>query len=363
MLNPGEMKNVLWLVSLLVAGTAGAQDDNYIQSKYDFIPGEKVIFFDDFSAESIGDFPAAWNTSGSGEIVSIKKFPGRWFQLTKGGYFIPEAKEAFTDNFTIDFDFVPLSASGLNYLDGLDFYLISGTLDDPNEGGAIPGKAGTKVSPGFDAVTWTNYSERDEGYKDRGSSAFEFKVNEKYHIAFWVQKQRLRMYANEQKILDLPRGMIAGYEFNIFRIQTNDDSAPALANFRIAAGLPDLRNRLLKDGKIISYGIAFDVNADKMKPESYSTLKEIAAVLGENNTLRVKIVGHTDADGNEEDNLDLSKRRALSVKNELVARFGIGADRLEADGKGESAPLAPNDSQVNKAKNRRVEFINLQLPN
>lgn len=352
------MKRFLF-VFLVAAQVVAAQDENYIQSKYDFIPGEKVIFYDEFTAENVGDFPVAWNTSGSGEIVNMKKFPGRWFQLTKGGYFIPEAREPFTENFTVEFDLVPRSASEMAYMDGLDFYLIAGTLDNPNEGGAIPGKAGIRLSPSFDAVTWTNYSENDEGYKDHGSSAFQFKVNEKYHMAFWIQKQRIRIYANENKILDLPRGMISGYTYNIFRLQASDEAAPAIANFRIASGFPDLRNKLLKEGKLVTYGITFDVNADKLKPESFSTLKEVAGVMSENSTLRLRIVGHTDADGEEGSNLELSKRRALAVRNEMITRFGIAADRLETEGKGESMPIAPNDTPVNKAKNRRVEFINL----
>jgi outer membrane protein OmpA-like peptidoglycan-associated protein len=70
-------------------------------------------------------------------------------------------------------------------------------------------------------------------------------------------------------------------------------------------------------------------------------------------------VGHTDADGNDAANLDLSKRRAASVKNELVKAFGIDGSRIETDGKGEAQPVAPNDTPSNKALNRRVEFIKL----
>jgi len=120
-----------------------------------------------------------------------------------------------------------------------------------------------------------------------------------------------------------------------------------------------MRNKLLKEGKFISYGIQFDVNSDKVKPGSYSTLKEIANILKDNPALRISIVGHTDSDGDDASNLDLSKRRSASVKKELVGTFGIDAARLDTDGKGESAPLAPNDSAVHKAKNRRVEFIKL----
>lgn len=350
----------LFLVSFLILSfQLNAQDENKIVSKFDFIPGEKIIFFDDFSSDNVGDFPALWNTNSSGEIVTIGKFPGRWFQMTGGGYYIPEAKEKFSDNFTVEFDLVPLNTEAIDYMFNVNFLFVSGTLSNPNEGGAVPGKAGISITPGYEQVNWTNWSEKTEGYKDNGSAAFNFSTGEKYHIAFWIQKQRLRMYANDKKVLDLPRGLIDGYIYNIFRIQTTAEIKPIIANFRIAAGLPDMRNKLLTEGKLISYGIQFDVNSDKVKPESFATIKEIAQVLKENTSLKIKIVGHTDSDGDDASNLDLSKRRAFAVKTELINTFSIDAGRIETDGKGESAPIAGNDNPVNKAKNRRVEFIKL----
>jgi len=123
--------------------------------------------------------------------------------------------------------------------------------------------------------------------------------------------------------------------------------------------LPDMRNKLITEGKLVSYGITFDVNSDKIKSESFATIKEIAQVLKDNPTVKFKVVGHTDSDGDDKSNLDLSKRRAASVKNSLVKDFSIDETRIETDGKGESEPIAKNDSGVNKAKNRRVEFIKL----
>jgi outer membrane protein OmpA-like peptidoglycan-associated protein len=335
-----------------------AQENNYIVSKYDFIPGAKVIFYDDFTAENVGDFPAQWLTNGSGEIVTSTKFPGRWFQITKGGYYIPDVIEDFTDNYTVEFDIVPMNVVNSETMVGIDFFLLSGTLSSPGYG-SQPGQAGMKIHADYGNVFWNNWSEAREWQGDQGTVAYTFRSAEKYHISVWIQKQRVRLYANETKVLDLPRGLQAGYKYNIFRIESTDDAKPIISNFRIAAGLPDMRNKLLKDGKIISYGIQFDVNSDKLKPESYSTLKEIADVLKDNPTIRIQIVGHTDSDGDETSNLDLSKRRSASVKNELVNKFGIDAVRLDTYGKGESAPLAANDSAVNKAKNRRVEFIKL----
>jgi outer membrane protein OmpA-like peptidoglycan-associated protein len=73
----------------------------------------------------------------------------------------------------------------------------------------------------------------------------------------------------------------------------------------------------------------------------------------------VKIVGHTDADGDDKTNLDLSKRRALAVKNALVNEFGIDISRMEVDGKGEAEPVDKNLTTEGKANNRRVEFMKI----
>lgn len=354
-----KLRTALLQLALCLPFLMHAQNENKITSKFDFIPGEKVIFYDDFSNENIGDFPVQWNTNSSGEIVTLSNYPGRWFQMTGGGFYIPEAKEKFTDNFTVEFDLYSTNTTNSEYLYSTNFILVSGTLSDPNEGGAVPGKAGTSMTPGYETIDWTNWSESVGGYKDDGSAPFGFKAEEKYHVAFWVQKQRIRMYANDKKVLDLPRGLNEGYVYNIFRFQTTDEINLFIANFRIAAGLPDMRNKLITEGKLVSYGIQFDVNSDKIKPESFATIKEIAQVLKDNPTVKIKIIGHTDNDGDDASNMDLSKRRAASVKAELSNTWSIDAARLETDGKGESAPLAPNDSGINKAKNRRVEFIKL----
>jgi outer membrane protein OmpA-like peptidoglycan-associated protein len=115
----------------------------------------------------------------------------------------------------------------------------------------------------------------------------------------------------------------------------------------------------MTEGRLVTYGIYFDVNKDVVKPESYGTLKVIAGILNEVPDVKIKIFGHTDSDGDDAKNMDLSKRRATSVKNELIKSFGVKANQLETDGLGETKPIAPNDTPVNKALNRRVEFIKL----
>lgn len=191
-----------------------------------------------------------------------------------------------------------------------------------------------------------------EGSKEKP----EFLPDKKYRVSIWVQKERIRFYVGEEKVFDLPKAISKNYKYNMIRF---DSGTPLISNVRIATGLPDMRSKLLTEGKLVSYGIYFDVNKDVVKPESYGTIKEIATILQENPNVKIKIVGHTDSDGDDKSNLDLSKRRGASVKDALVKNFNIDGARIETDGKGESVPIAPNDTAVNKALNRRVEFIKL----
>jgi OmpA-OmpF porin, OOP family len=328
-------------------------------SKYDFITGETVVFFDDFNQENIGDFPASWNTDGSGEIVTTNLFPGRWFKLGASGSFVPEIKKAFPDNFTVEFDIIPIPGAAGEQTLTFDFDIYSATNPaDLKEGGAIPGVAGIKMSFGSYQHGYSNYA--DGSYiLNNFSEKNPLELNKKTRLSFWIQKQRIRAYINEYKVFDIPRALPPNYIYNVIRFISGSEAVPMIANFRVAVGAPDMRNKLLTEGKLITYGIYFDSGSDKVKPESAGTMKEIAAVLAENPTVRIQIVGHTDSDGDDAKNLDLSKRRAASVKNALSTEYGIEASRLETDGKGETQPLAPNATSEGKAKNRRVELIKL----
>lgn len=328
-------------------------------SKFDFIPGEKVMFFDDFTETAVGDFPPNWNSTASGEVVTNNVFPGNWFKMIGEGCVALEEGIKLPDNYTIEFDVIPYAVDENNVSFEYGFYLYSAqNPKDLNEGGAVPGlNGGIKMSFGYRA-TYSAYS--DEGYTISGEKEnATMEAGKKYRLSFWVQKTRLRVYQDQVKIFDLPKVFKPGMLCNQMRFELWGESGPMVTNFRVAAGLPDMRSKLITEGKLVSYGIYFDVNKDVVKPESYGTLKGIADVLKENPTVRVKIVGYTDSDGADAANLDLSKRRGASVKAELIKNFGIDAARLESDGLGESKPVAPNDTPSNKAMNRRVEFIKL----
>ncbi|MGE5449059.1 MAG: OmpA family protein [Bacteroidales bacterium] len=341
---------------------AGATPSLEAYSKFDFVPGEKVIFYEDFSQDAVGDFPALWNTNGSAEVVTTNLFPGHWMKFTGRVAIWTDKLLELPENYTIEFDIIPVEGEDGN-MAGYDFRLIQAINPKSFDHGAVPGKAGFLFNveyygrPGY--RTYINSDEGNDlglsGFKD--GDQYKEKMNQKYHIAIWAQKSRIRVYQDENKLFDLPRAFtIPGIKMDRIRFE---EGAAMVSNIRIAIGAPDMRSKLITEGKLVSYGIYFDVNKDVVKPESYATLKGIAEVLNENPLVRIKVDGFTDSDGAEEANMDLSKRRSASVKNELVKNFGIDASRIEAGGLGETKPVAPNDTPANKALNRRVEFIKL----
>jgi outer membrane protein OmpA-like peptidoglycan-associated protein len=110
-------------------------------------------------------------------------------------------------------------------------------------------------------------------------------------------------------------------------------------------------------GRVALYGIHFDTDKTEIKPESEPTLVEIAKFLGENPKVTVYVVGHTDNVGGYEYNMGLSSRRAAAVVQALTTKHGVEAAKLVAAGTGPLAPVAPNDSEEGRAKNRRVELV------
>lgn len=336
--------------------------ENIITSKYDFIAGERVIFFDDFSQDAVGDFPLLWNTNGSAEVVNTSLYPGNWMKfITRETIWTDELLD-LPENYTIEFDVVPLKGIE-GRMAGFHFRLMQAINVKAWDAGSRPGKAAFVFNiEASGRPTYSTYINGNEGkglelggYIDDRKLAL--KMDQKYHIAIWKQKSRIRLYVNENKLIDLPKAFpVASVKMDRIRFE---DGAAMISNVRFAVGNPDMRSKLITEGKLVTYGIYFDVNKDIVKSESYGTLKEIAKVLTDNPDVKVKIVGHTDSDGNDKSNMDLSIRRGASVKNFLVDNFGIDAARLESDGKGESVPVAPNDNATNKALNRRVEFIKI----
>jgi len=326
-------------------------------TQYDFVPGDKILLFEDFSQDAIGDFPALWTSDGGGEVKTVNIADGKWFHMNVDqAYYCLNKAIAFPENFILEFDLIPNKEYA-------EFELT--LYEDPNNE-----ELNTDLYPVERGIHFHINSEYGGGwltngyYEDKwleGNSTKNPVIEEQLnHVIIWVQKRRVRIYHLGAKVLDMPTNLPPAIKLNRLRFANlSDGCSPYVSNIKITTAGADTRSKLLTEGKLISYGIYFDSGKDVVKPESYGSIKEIATVLQENPDVKIKIFGHTDSDGDDAKNLELSKRRASSVKNYLVKEFSIDGSRIETDGLGESQPLESNNTAEGKAKNRRVEFIKL----
>lgn len=114
---------------------------------------------------------------------------------------------------------------------------------------------------------------------------------------------------------------------------------------------------LKRDGRIALYGVLFDTNKAVLRADSDEQLQQIAQALKAAPDMKVFIVGHTDNQGDFENNMGLSQRRAQAVGEALASRHGIAAGRISARGVASLAPVASNDNEAGRARNRRVELV------
>jgi OmpA-OmpF porin, OOP family len=342
-------------------------------AKYDFVPGEQIIYTNDFAADAMGELPIGWNTNGTGAVVTIKGLNGNWAQLNQNSVFLTDNKTEFTENFTVEFDLVLRRTNPKAPFATMEFGILSSGTYDP---------AATELLKGYTTNFATQLRMQPS---DNGSSTLHLQIyddskkylttdiktvasldkmyNQVIHVAMQVQKERLRIWFNETKLYDLPKAIVLGKPINQIYFDVKryggDDAEVGytVSNIKIAKGVPDTRHKLVEEGKFSTTGILFDVNSASIKPESNGVLKEIADVLKKYPGIKVNIVGHTDSDGGDAANLELSKKRAAAVKDALAKDFSIDASRLNSDGQGEAAPVADNKTKEGKAQNRRVEFI------
>jgi outer membrane protein OmpA-like peptidoglycan-associated protein len=132
----------------------------------------------------------------------------------------------------------------------------------------------------------------------------------------------------------------------------------AIKNIKIAEGGKMLYDRVLTEGKIVTRGILFDANKSSIKLESSGVINEIAKMMQEHPDLKFRIEGHTDSDGTETHNNQLSEQRANAVKQALM-NLNIDASRMTIKGMGESVPVSDNNTPEVKANNWRVEFVKI----
>lgn len=329
-----------------------------IYSKFDFVPGDKLLFFDNFSEDYIGDFPSKWNSNGSGELVEIGSNGEKWLQMRPGYniFYIPELT-TLPEEYTVEFD---LLADGIDKKTASTAILRVGVSDNND---FKWGNRATVDIP-FCQYSPVGFFVRNGGDINTSIQGdIREQVLDKPHLSIAVNKQRFRLWVNEIKYVDIPRMIPSGIhptklKFELLQFKDGKERL-FIGNLKIAEGGMDLRRQLIEKGNFSTNGILFDSGSATIQPQSYGIIRQISQALQQEESMRLNIIGHTDADGSEEVNLALSKKRAEAVKNALIKVYNISAERLQTEGKGESEPVADNATTEGKAKNRRVDFIKI----
>lgn len=334
-----------------------ASEEFKMYSKFDFVPGNKILLYDDFSLDNMGDFPSKWNTNGTGEIVTIDD--EKWFMLTSKSTYIPDVSKSLPEDYTVEFDMLTNELNG----GSTSAALLKVLLHNHNSFNYVKNAASVGIRVGQYVPTKFLIENKVNGsivIRNTIEKDVRSVILEITHISIAINGKRFRMWLNENKVVDVPR--LVPDNITSFKLYPwgLGDGQLFITNLKIAEGGQDLRSKLLNDGKYSTTGILFNSGSDQIKPESYGVLKQIADALQQEQDMNLNIIGHTDADGDDENNMMLSQQRAVSVKNILVTQFGIDQDRLQTDGKGESEPIDTNATTEGKANNRRVEFVRLE---
>jgi OmpA-OmpF porin, OOP family len=322
------------------AGSATAEDMT-LYAKYDFVPGDRVIFYDDLSREEMGEFPSRWNLD-QGVFENVKMAGQNWILCSNKGMILPKISTVpLPDKYTVEME---IWSEG----DTDGWYTILWYGPKNAEIG--------KLELGYSYMT--NLFIMGKRLADRSIPRLS---RGKHVIRIMATKTTLKCYIDQERIANVPKvegfaPVKIGVEINPYNER---NKTAVIGAFRFAEGGKTLKEQLDEDGKIVTHGILFDSGSARIKAESFKTLADISGLLTDNPALRISIEGHTDSDGTDAANLTLSQNRAQSVKAYLMENYKIDAGRMETKGLGESKPIDTNDTPEGKATNRRVELIKL----
>ena len=315
---------------------------------YDFVPGDKVIFAEDYGKDQVGDFPRRLEfVRGNWEVA---EWEGRRLLRNtgpRGSAFKVMLPDSLPERFTIEFDAFFTHGN----------HQIVVLTEDPGQG-----RYTSQYPHHYLAVNL-----HTAGIAHAGRNASESRnqaqmlMDRVVPVRLMADGRYVKVYIGDTRVAnipnaDLPRGNALYFE-NVY--SASQKNPIYIGPIRVAAGGKDLYDKLAADGRVATRGILFDVDSDRIRPESTPTLTKITQMLQEHPDLRLAIEGHTDATGDDGHNQELSERRAQAVRRWLVEEQAIDGSRLEAKGYGESRPVGSNDTAEGRQNNRRVELVKM----
>ena len=317
-------------------------------AKCDFVAGDEIIFDDPMVNEQMGEFPSQWDLlNGNAEVASMNGLKCINLEAGTDATIAPlmkDMKNYLPDVFTVEFDYWINSFTETNEPPSQKYTLEFFNAEGDNV---------MEFTFGEGYLLW--YYTSGSGDRRDGSS-YDFKevINAWSHLSVSFNKRAFKAYINGSRVINIPNMAVPAS----LTIKNSGwaDHRTLVTNFRIAKGAVPLYDRMMSEGKFITYGITFDVGKSTIKPESMGEITRIVKLMTENPDLKFSVEGHTDNTGNANSNQTLSDARSKAIVDKLVDS-GIASGRLKSVGKGQNSPIADNSTEEGRAKNRRVEFV------
>ena len=337
-------------VSLAAGGSAGKVGEG-VWVNYDFKPGDRPLFVDDFTRDEVGNFPRRLEMKqGNMEVVV---WNGTRFLrgTTNTSTFEIPLKETLPERFTLEFD---LKFGLLNYNRYHVYFFppaVGGNDNhDQQHHRVIVRPSGNEVGAGVEKGSSTNNLTKLETVTLQGQLI---------PVRVMVDGRYVKMYLGNTRVANMPNANLGRSKSIRIELPCSPDEPCFVGNIRVMAGGKKLYDALSESGRVATQGIYFDTGSDRIRPESTPTLKEIGEMLSEHPDLKLTIEGHTDNVGDSKANAELSQRRAAAVRAYLIEKHAIDASRLTSAGVGDKKPVGANTTPEGRQQNRRVELVKM----
>jgi outer membrane protein OmpA-like peptidoglycan-associated protein len=321
-----------------------------VWANYDFSPGQRTLFFTDFTDETVGNFPQRLQfKSGSMEIVELDG--QRALKATTASGFVVPLSEMLPEKFTLEIDVINRNSLGVA---APTIKVYGGTAPKTDVDTE-------KTRIAFGHLGWDVMGGGTESQASFTSDETEAFVGHAVSVRVLGDGGYLKVYADGRRLANVPNASFARGRGIFVALEGRDEESNAVyvTRIRVAESQKTVYDALATAGRWATQGILFETAKSLVRPESAPTLKEIAAALTQHPELRIRIEGHTDNVGNADANLRLSEARAAAVKDALVREYRIDAARLETAGLGDTKPVADNKTAEGRSSNRRVEVVKL----
>ena len=331
-----------------------------------FVPGDSVLFFDNFETEKTETSPNRWRYTFPAVIVNHGG--QKWIRLKNQGEYQPKLKAPRSGRYTYEFDMLLDGAPG-------EFSHLGTIIMTLGEKAEMEAHSESALEESFDYARVINevmLSEPSNLYLENANASasghatdevLAKKFGQKVHVAIAVDGNRFTLWFDDTKIVDVPK-LIYSDKFELFKIAFDafNEKAPnhkiLVSNFRYAVGPFNLTERLTKAGGYSTSAFRFVPGTAKLTPESAGAVQALARVLTENKDLKIKITGHLDP-SDVTNPMQLSKQQAEAVRTLLVTEHGIAPARIETEGKGNMEPAHKGKNAEAKANNRRLQITKI----